>query len=147
MKVFVRHNTSYAVVAEVTPLQDDAIRVESVHPVDGRLPEVGHLIGGVFPSVKDLRQALVTAMKGVVGDTLDHVLLSQDAYHEWGRVAADAVRQAVAEGVCISPENIPDEMAKPVDAGGLLVWVDIPGWRRIEMVIPKSQWAWRKRPN
>jgi hypothetical protein len=109
------------------------------------MPEVGHLIGGLFPDIAACRRALLAAMKGHVGDTLDNVLISAAAYAAWLEKAGAAARQMAALGV--APNAIPDELAKPLPDGSLLVWVDVPALGRVSMLVPKEQWQWKRFPN
>ena len=141
LKITVRHNVSHAVQAVVERRQGGVV-LKEVQPLAGRLPEVGHLLGQTLPDLPSLRRALVAAMRGVVGDTLDHVLLSPQAYAAWLERAAQAA--AALDGV--SPDAIPDEMAKPLPDGSLLIWVTLPAGR-VELVVPRGHWAWRRPPN
>jgi len=109
------------------------------------MPEVGHLVGQRFPDLSALRRALVAAMRGDVGGTLDNVLLSRWAYDTWIDRASQAAQSLKGAGV--DPETIPDEMAKPLPDGSLLIWVDVPNHERVELVVPKGHWTWRKRPH
>jgi hypothetical protein len=136
-------NPNRAVLADVERVGEN-IRLVGVRPLDGEMPEVGHLLGGLFPDVKALRLALVAALKGVVGDTLDNVLLSGRAYAAWQQKAAEAAR-ALPKGV--DPGEIPDEKAKPLPDGRLLIWVELPGGGRVELAVPKDEWAWRVKPS
>jgi len=141
-KVFttvVRHNVSHAVTAVVERNDDGSVRLEGVQPLAGKMPEADHLLGQRFPDLAALRRALVAAMRGVVGDTLDHVLLSKWAYDAW----MDRVSRAAETLVGVEPESIPDEMAKPLPDGGLLIWVDLPAGR-VDLVVPIGHWAWRR---
>ena len=141
-KVFttvVRHNVSHAVTAVVERNDDGSVRLEGVQPLAGKMPEADHLLGQRFPDLAALRRALVAAMRGVVGDTLDHVLLSPQAYAAWLERAAQAA--AGLDGV--SPDAIPDEMAKPLPDGSLLIWVDLPAGM-VDLVVPIGHWAWRR---
>lgn len=140
----VRHNKSHAVLADVERVGEH-LRLLGVRPLDGDMPEVGHLIGAIFPDVAACRNALLAAMKGPVGDTLDNVLLSAAAYAAWLEKAGAAANRMVALG--IAPDAIPDEMAKPLPDGSLLIWVDIPQFGRVSMSVPKEHWQWRQRPN
>jgi hypothetical protein len=77
--------------------------------------------------------------------TLDNVCISAAAYAAWMEKSGAAAQEAVAHG--IAPESVPDEMAKPLPNGGLLVWVDVPGLGRVSMVVPKEHWQWKRFPN
>lgn len=121
--------------------------LQTVVTTDGPAPDIGHLSGATFPDQQAVHLALVAAIKGRVGDTLDNVLLSPRAYRQWQETAAEAVRVAASMGLRVDPDTIPDEMAKSLPDGRLLIWVDVPGFRRIQLVVPNGQWTWRNRPN
>ena len=140
----VRHNASTAVVASVERLPDGTVKLNGVGPLDGVMPDVRHLLDQRFPNLSALRRALVAAMRGAVGDTLDHVLLSKWAYVAWEEKASQAAQSL--KGAEVDPESIPDEMAKPLPSGDLLIWVDLPSGK-VELTIPKDHWAWRRHPN
>lgn len=142
----VRHNKSRAVLADV---RRDARRLTllALRPLDGPLPEVDHLIDQAFADFDAVRRALLAAMMGEVGDTLDNVSLSAQAYDAWMAKAAAAARTLAASGSSIDPDSIPDERAKPLPDGSLLIWVPLPDGARVELVVPKGQWAWRVRPS
>lgn len=141
----VRHNAHNAVMATVERLAPEpGFRLLSVAPRDGKMPSMEHLLGVDYPDLGCVKRVLVSAMKDC-GDTLDNVNLSLQAYQAWMEVANRACRQAVSLGVDAS--SIPDEMAKALPDGHLLIWVDVPGMGRVEMRVPKGGWAWRKQPN
>ena len=137
-----RHNASHAVVASVERLPDGGLKLRGIGPLDGPMPDVTHLMGQRFPDLAALRRALVAAMRGDVGGTLDNVLLSRWAYDAW----IDRASQAAQSINGVAPETIPDEMAKPLPDGSLLIWVDLPSGR-VELTVPKGHWAWRRHPN
>jgi DNA-binding transcriptional LysR family regulator len=142
--MLVRHSPTRAVLADVEK-HGQHYRLVRISPHNGPLPECGHLIGQVFPDLAAIRRALIAAMKGTVGDTLDNVLLSAAAYTAWQETAISAAKRLVAQGMVI--ESIPDEMAKPLPDGRLLIWVDLPDGQKVELAIAKTDWAWRRRPN
>lgn len=144
--VRVRHNKSRAVLAEVRR-DADRFTLVSVRPLDGPLPEVEHLIDQSFRDLGGVRNALIAAMKGEVGDTLDHVWLSEQAYDAWMAKAAAAARSFAATGGSLDPDSIPDERARPLPDGSLLIWVHLPNGTRVELAVPEGQWAWRVRPS
>lgn len=77
----------------------------------------------------------------------EEILISPAAYFAWQEKAATVAREVTKLEV-IDPESIPDERAKPIDGGALLIWVDLPSpTGRVELVVPKGQLAWRNRPN
>ena len=121
------------------------LRLERAEPDIGEMPDVSHLVGSLFPDMGALRRSVVAAMTGVTGDTLDHVVLTQVGYEMAVRALAHAAGKL--EGSGISPDEIPDEQAKSMPDGSLLIWVDLPNGQRIETSIPEKEWAWRKRPN
>ena len=131
IRVVARHNTSRAVMAVVEQLRD-GIKLRGVSPLDGVMPEVGHLVGQRFENLETMRKALIDAMRGPVGGTLNHVLLSRWAYDAW----IDKISG-------VDQDAIPDEMVKPLPDYGLLIWVDLPSGR-VELTVPKGHWAWRK---
>lgn len=140
----VRKNKSHAVMARVERV-DDGLRLLEVEPQQGPMPDVDHLVGALFPDAGAVRRAVLAAMDGVVGDTLDNVLFTRQAYEAVMAAmtrAGSALRQA---GIPL--DAIGTEMAKPLPSGELLVWVDVKGGPRVEVVIPKGEWAWRRRPN
>ena len=144
MKIKVRHNKRRAVWAQTEPAPG-GLRLVDVAPLDGPLPEVQHLLGQRFPNIGAVRRALVAAMKGAVGDTLDNVLLSRAAYDAWIRKALQAANEMRGTGV--SSDTIPDERARERPNGSLEISIDLPTGRRISMIVPKGQWAWRPRPH
>lgn len=138
----VRHNKSHAVWVDLRATQGGYV-LERVRPLDGPLPEYSHLQGETFPDVRSVRLAVLAAMRGVVGDTLDNVRLSMWAYTAWVEVASRA-----ASGLGqIDPDSIPDEMAKPLPNGDLLIWVDLPDGNKATLNVPKGHWEWKKKPH
>ena len=137
--IIARHNASHAVVASVERMFDGSVKLRGVGPLDGQMPDATHLVGQCFPDLSALRRALVAAMRGDVGGTLDNVLLSRWAYDTW----VDRASKAAQSINGVDSETIPDEMAKPLPDGSLLIWVDLPNGR-VEFTVPKGHWAWRK---
>lgn len=143
--ILVRHNSSNAVNAKIQEVSNGYLLV-AVTKKNCLLPQVGHLLGIIFPDIAAIRNSLVAAMKDV-GDTLDHVLLTTAIYIAWQEHAVNMAKKAIALGV--SPEDIPDEMAKALPGGYLLIWVDVPKVGRVELKVPPGEWDWAngKRPN
>lgn len=123
---------------DATPEGD--IRLVRVSPNDGPLPDVGHLVGAQFRDLAGLRLALIAAMKGPVGDTLDRVLITRAAYD---RVAGLLREIAARLPAGTDPDTIPDERARPISGGRLLVWVDLPTGERASVILEKGEWGWR----
>lgn len=133
--ILIRHNRRRAVVAHVGPT-DTGIRLLRLTPDSGPVPEYGHLSGREFPDMSALRRAVLAAMRGPVGTTLDRVLLSPWAYHSWLKTVEDT------DLADLDPQLIPDEQARPISGGRLLIWVDLPNGRKVDLIIPPEHWAW-----
>ncbi|RME81251.1 MAG: hypothetical protein D6775_14040 [Caldilineae bacterium] len=142
-RIKVRHNKAHAVwaVVEDTP---DGVRLVGVEPYQGPVPEVAHLLGAEFPDNASVRRALIAAMKGPVGDTLDNVLLSKRAYDAWLLFAQQQAARLASEGVHASA--ISDEMAEALPDGSLKIWVTV-GEEEISMLIPPEEWSWKNPPS
>lgn len=147
IRVRVRHNRSLALIAIVVPVSGESLKLVGVEPQDGPLPDVQALIGQVFANRGDLRKAIEARMVSLVGETLEKVVLTESVMRAWMSLATRVAHAAVARGV--RPDEIPNERAKPVEGGRLLIWCDIPG-QRVELIVGPSDWAWatvaRKHP-
>ena len=78
-------------------------------------------------------------MKGPVGDTLDRVLLSRVAYDRWNALATEVAKTLPAT---MDLATIPDERARAISGGRLLIWVDLPDGKKIQLTLEKEEWAW-----
>lgn len=77
---------------------------------------------------------------------IDEVLLTPRAYETWMAWAATIPeRLYAATGRLPDSATIPDEAGMVHEDGSLEVFVDIPGYSRIGMVIPPEEWSWRMR--
>jgi len=143
--MLVRHNVGHAVMTTLHQSRE-GYKLLEVDAVSGKLPEVNELLGLVYPDLQAVRNCLVVAMKDL-GDTLDRVSLSLAAYYAWQDIAVRAGQKANSLGVSV--EEIPDELAKALPDGHLLIWVDVPMVGRVELSIPPHDWEWtnKKRPN
>lgn len=106
------------------------------------MPDVVHLMGpGIFlPDLPGLRRAIEAAMRGPVGDTLDRVLLTRSVYDRWIAIAAEAAKN-LPFGTDTS--TIPDERARAISGGRLLIWIDLPNQQKVSLILEKDEWAWR----
>ena len=139
--IVVRHNASHAVVASAERLPDGGLKLRGVGPLDGQMPDVTHLIGQRFPDLPALRRALVAAMRGTVGDTLDHVLLSRWAYQTWVNQVSKAAKSLKG----VAKETIPNGMVKPLPDGSLFIWADFRS-EKAKLTVPREHWVWLRRP-
>lgn len=110
------------------------------------MPDVAHLVGQLFIDLKSLRLAILAAMKGNVGDTLDRVLLSPAAYAAWYKTVDDNAA-AIKKVEAADGAQIPDERAREISGKRLLIWVDLPTGEKICLILPQKEWAWRQKPN
>jgi hypothetical protein len=73
--------------------------------------------------------------------TLENIQVHVAVYAAWLEKVGAAAQEAVALGIW--PEAVPDEQATPLPDGNLLIWVDVPGFRRVSMLVPKEHWHWK----
>lgn len=139
----IRYSPERAVRVAWEPEPGSGCRLVAVHPVDGPLPDVAHLLAVVFPEELALSNAVRSAMSPHAGDTLDRTLITPEAYQAWLAQAKQAAQVAIARGVPV--EKIPDECATALPTGELLIWVDLPEVGRVELKIPATAWTWRQR--
>jgi len=86
-----------------------------------------------------ITSALIAASPDVAGEVLDRVLLCGETVVAWHRLAAEAARR-LPPGT--DPTSIPDARAREQADGSLLIWADLPG-ERVQVVVPRGQWAWQ----
>lgn len=142
----IRLSRARSCIAHWESVETGDIRLVRVSPDTGPVPDVAHLVGQLFIGLASLRLAVLAAMKGNVGDTLDRVLLSPAAYAAWNKtVAANAAAIKKVEAADVA--RIPDERAREISGKRLLIWVDLPTGEKISLIIPPEQWAWRQKPN
>ena len=140
-QTLIRASRSRSCIAHWEAVENGDIRLLRVSSDMGPLPDIGHLTGPgvVFPDLDTLRRAVTAAMKGPTGDTLDRVMLSRSAYDRWNALAAEAVKTLP---VATDLAAIPDERARAITGGRLLIWVDLPGGKKIQLTLEKEEWAW-----
>lgn len=137
--VLVRRSPSHSVIAHVLPVPG-GFHLLRLSPDKGAVPDVAHLLSsaGIFPDMQALRRAVIAAMKGPTGDTLDRILLSREACKKWGEVVESSAQRLAG----IDQSQIPCEMARPISGGRLKIWVPLPDGNEISLVIEKNEWAW-----
>lgn len=140
-QTLVRASRTRSCIAHWEATETGEIRLLRVSPDQGPLPDVGHLTGPgvVLPDLDALRRAVMAALKGPTGDTLDRVLLSRSVYNRWTALAAEAAKTLRD----IDSPTIPDERARAISGGRLLIWVDLPDGGTIKMIVEKEEWAWQ----
>lgn len=132
-----------AVIAhwENTP---NGLRLIRLTKKTGPVPDHQHLLGaGRFTDLDALKRAVLAAMAGPVGDTLDRVLLTQAAYQRWMETARAAVATLKTP---LDGNAIPDERASALPDGRLRIWVDMPNGQTIKLDLAPHEWAWRDGP-
>lgn len=143
-QILIRASRARSVIAHYDTT-DGAIQLIRLSPDAGPLPDYAHLIGQCFPDQVSLRLAVIAALSGPVGDTLDHVLLSRDVYDRWNQIAAQAARKLPT---ATDPALIPDERARALSGGRLMIWVDLPEpVGTVKLIVAPGEWAWRAKPN
>ena len=76
-----------------------------------------------------------------ITDTLDRVLLSQDAYNNWHALCASTV--AAWKNGDIDPQSdIGTEMARAQPDGSLRIWCEVRGLPDLELLVPSGHWSW-----
>jgi hypothetical protein len=133
-----------AVIAHWEDLAN-GIRLRRLTEQRGPLPDHAHLMDpkAYFPDLDALKRAILAALHGPVGDTLDHVLLTPTAYQRWIQTIQQTLQ---ATKTPINPDHIPNERAKALPDGRLKIWVDLPTGRTLKLLLPASDWAWRNGP-
>ena len=76
-------------------------------------------------------------------DTLDRVLLSEDADHRWRAFARTQAVQAIVRKYFAAASEIPDEMAREEVDGSLTIFLPLPNQdHSISMRVEKGEWTW-----
>jgi hypothetical protein len=122
------------------------LRLMKLESIQGPIPEWDHLAGELFLDADGVRRAILAAMRGAVGDTLDLVRLDEQAYRDWLMLAHDTITRWTNSGRFIDPQKIPDEQARPLPDGSLEIYLDLPG-ERLSMIVPPDRWTWRRQPS
>ena len=75
-------------------------------------------------------------------DLEEGIFLSPRAVANWSRVAREAARRLIREGLIKSGDDVPIEQGRVNADGTLTIFVEGAGWR-IEAVVPRSEWERR----
>lgn len=71
-------------------------------------------------------------------DTLDKILLSPRAVDAWNNKCLEFIKNNNIP----NPYMIPDEQAKVLGNGDLLIFVDVGEYGKCELVVKRGDWCW-----
>ena len=74
------------------------------------------------------------------GDVIESINLSAHAIEAWHKAIPELLRACRAHGIT-DPDAIPDERARVLDDGALLLYVCSPDGHDIGIKIPAGQWS------
>jgi hypothetical protein len=142
--IIVRKDRRTAVEVDLQAQEEGFLRIVAVRARNGPSPDCTHLIGEAFPDNGAVRRAVLSVLNGNGGDTLDRVRLSAKAYMAWQTTAVAASRSITDEQrKRLVVSAIPDERARAISRGRLLIWVDLLPDKRVELILEAGEWEWR----
>lgn len=77
--------------------------------------------------------------------SLKYLQFSKDVKERWKQACQLSISFAQQKGIGLNAESMPQERCVLNQDGSLLLYLDIPSLHRIEMIIPKSDWAYRNK--
>lgn len=138
-------------IEQLTILKSDncdtrlGFRCLGVKTLTGRTVDASLVLGEIYLSIEAIEDNLRRSVRRLPLDLMDMADISQASADAWDIKAKEVARKLLADGKLTLAQvaELPDESAEVTSNGHLRIFVEVAG-EQFDMLIPPSEWSWKK---